>query len=79
MSGRIPSLGLSPGYFRRHTGTADAKDVVRYLRELDHKRDRWVVAYIGAELSPSEVEGMGPAEAAEPLMCFANVRKRLRP
>jgi hypothetical protein len=64
-------------WFERHVGTSDTKKVTAYLGEVDKRRDSWVVVYIGCELSPTEVEGMEPAQVADALMCFANVRERL--
>jgi hypothetical protein len=64
-------------WFERHVGTSDTKKVTAYFGEVDERRDLWVVVYIGCEWSPAEVEGMEPAQAADALMCFANVRERL--
>jgi hypothetical protein len=69
---------MNDKWFERHEGSADVKEMVAYLSELDGQPDWWVNVYIGCVLAPGEVEGMEPAQAADILMCFANVRERLR-
>jgi hypothetical protein len=68
-------------WFERHVGEVrgDKVDAIAdRIRELNDKKDTWVVLTFTCDLSPSEADDMSSAAVAEVLLKFNPLRERLR-
>ena len=68
-------------WFERHVGEVRGQKVdaiADYIRELDHKKDVWVIVTFTRDLSPNEANGMSPSAVTEVLLRFNPLRERLR-
>lgn len=75
--GRRTFVLLNGRWFERYVGTATESAIAETLRGLDERKDWWVNAYFGCDLSPHEVTGMKPEDAAHILWQCSAVRRRL--
>lgn len=68
-------------WFERHVGEVrgDRVDAIAdCIRELNDRKDTWVVLTFTRDLSPSEAEDMSPAAVGDVLLKFNPLRERLR-
>jgi hypothetical protein len=69
---------LADQWYERHKGTAVSADVARFISDVDSRRASWVAAYLAQDLGPLEADQLSPRSAADILMAFDPIRRRLR-
>ena len=72
---------LDGRWFERHVGEVrgdKVEAIADRIRELNGRKDTWVVLTFTHDLSPREADDMSPAAVADVLMKFNPLRERLR-
>ena len=66
-------------WFERHRGHTEPAVISEHVRELNGQPDSWAIVHFACDLSPAETDGLTASGAADILMAFNSVRRRLRP
>jgi len=64
-------------WFKRHKGDSSASDIAEYVAEIDRRAGSWAFASFSRDLGPEEAGRLSPLGAAEILLEFDGIRRRL--
>jgi len=64
-------------WFKRHGGDSSPSDIAEYVAEIDRREGSWAFASFSHDLGPGEAERLSPLAAAEILLAFDGIRRRL--